>query len=210
MKKIFKNKVLLSIAIVICIAFIVLLILFMPDIKGQIIKRAGVDIEPDADIEPLTDIVYLQNDDRWKDEYLGETDFTLESQGCLTCVIAMNLNYFGYDLLPSDVNNVFIQRDVYTDDGELLWYKINSVYSNITYEYEKVFNSKMINEDLQSGWLPIVKVRYKKTGIYHWVLIVGANENEFLILDPLEQSQEPIPLREHGKVYAYRVLKLNN
>ena len=63
---------------------------------------------------------------------------------------------------------------------------------------------------MAQGRLPIVKVKYHKTGIFHWVLIVGANEEEFLIIDPLVQDEEIIELKTHGRVYAYRVLSKTN
>jgi len=208
-KKLLSNKLLVCLIIVVLI-IIIGLVFFMPDIMGQYIKRFGIKLSSDNSIEPLTDIVYLQNDDRWKNEHLAETDFTLGNQGCLTCVIAMELCYLGYDVIPTDVNNSFIENDAYTKNGLLIWYKINTAYPDIEYYYKKSFNSKTISDDLINGLLPIVKVRYKKTGIFHWVLIVGANDDEFLILDPLDNNKEPIELSTHGKVYAYRVLKKVN
>ena len=209
-KKTLCKKTLLGILALICIAIIAGFCFFMPDVLGQFIKRFGVKLTPQTEIEPLSETVYLQNDDRWKDEYLAETSYTLGSQGCLTCVVAMDLCYLGYDVIPTDVNEAFIESDAYTQNGELIWYKINSAYDDIEYDYKKLFNSRTISNDLENGILPIVKVRYKKTGIFHWVLIVGADEEDFLILDPLEKSKKPIHLGEHGRVYAYRVIKKIN
>jgi hypothetical protein len=39
------------------------------------------------------------------------------------------------------------------------------------------------------------------------VLICGAKDGDFLILDPLGDGISPMRLSEHGKVYAYRVIK---
>ena len=80
----------------------------------------------------------------------------------------------GYDVNPADVNNDFNEGGAYTQGGELIWYKINSVYSDISYEYKRTFSASILSKDLSDGYLPIVKVKYKKTGIYHWVLVVGA------------------------------------
>ncbi|MEX1376867.1 MAG: hypothetical protein AB1Z23_05235 [Eubacteriales bacterium] len=203
-RKVIKNKVLMAIIIVLIIASAVMM---LPEIEGQYIKRFGIEISPKIEIAPIYDSVYMQTDDRWKDEHLAQTDYTLAQQGCLTCVIAMDLCYYGYEVNPTDVNDKLISADAYTDDGLLIWYKINDAYEDIEYDYKKNFKSGTIDEDLENGLLPIVKVRYKKTGIFHWVLIVGAQESDYLILDPLEKSQGPIPLSTHGKVYAYRVLR---
>ena len=203
-KKIIKSKVFIAI---VCVLFVAAIIVLFPEIKGQYIKRLGIEIVPESDIEPLYTQVYMQTDERWKDENLAHTEYTLAEQGCLTCVIAMDLCYYNYDVLPTDINNEFIKADAYTDDGLLIWYKINDAYKNIEYDYAKVFSGKTIDEALQNGLLPIAKVKYKKTGVFHWVLIVGAQDGDYLVLDPLDKTNVPIVLSTHGKVYAYRVLK---
>jgi len=206
-KKIIKKKFFVISSLVIVIAVIAAAFLFMPQIIGQYIKIFGVTLAPDYDIKPLYDKVYLQTDERWKNEYLADTEYTLGEQGCLTCVIAADLCYLGYDVLPDEVNKDFKESGAYTESGELIWYKISDTYSGTEYEYKKAFSSADIMKDLEEGLLPIIKVKYKKTGIYHWVMIVGADEGEFYIIDPLEQSEGIIPLSTHGKAYAYRVIK---
>jgi len=202
-----KNKVFVIFAVVIVIAIIAAAGVLMPQIIGQYIKIFGVTLTPDHDINPLYEKVYLQTDERWKDEYLADTEYTLGEQGCLTCVIAADLCYLGYDVLPDEVNNELKSSGAYTESGELIWYKISDTFSGVEYEYKKDFSSADIIFDLEEGSLPIIKVKYKKTGIYHWVMIVGAKEGEFYIIDPLEQSEGIIPLSTHGKAYAYRVIK---
>jgi len=44
------------------------------------------------------------------------------------------------------------------------------------------------------------------TGVTHWLLIIGAAEEDFLAYDPLNPNLEPIKLSRHGNVYSYRVL----
>lgn len=52
-----------------------------------------------------------------------------------------------------------------------------------------------------------MNVKYHKTGITHWVLIVGAHEGEFTICDPLDDGHSTRLSSDHGKVYAYRVIE---
>lgn len=209
-KQPFKNKLFLTVFIILCFGLIAGAVFASPYIAGQYIKIVGINLSPDSAIEPLVDIIYLQTDERWKYEYLAQTESTLEESGCLTCVVATDLLYMGYDVNPIAVNNKFNESGAYTPNGELIWYKINSAYSGISYEYKKAFSGNTISSDLYQGYLPIVKVKYNKTGVFHWVLVVGADEKDFLVLDPLKESGEVIPLSTHGKVYAYRVLKKEN
>lgn len=52
-----------------------------------------------------------------------------------------------------------------------------------------------------------MNVKYYKTGVTHWVLIVGAKDGEFFICDPMDDGYSTKLLSEHGKVYAYRVIE---
>ena len=74
------------------------------------------------------------------------------------------------------------------------------------YKYSRIFSSSTIEKDLKAGLLPIVNVKFHGGGVTHWVLIIGANDEDFLVCDPLNSNMEPIPLSVHGKVYAYRAI----
>jgi hypothetical protein len=92
----------------------------------------------------------------------------------------------------------------------LIWYKINEVFPDIDYRYGRIFSREKIEKDLEKGLLPIVNVKYNKTGITHWVLIVGAKDGEFIICDPLGDGSSSRLLSEHRNVFAYRVLEKIN
>jgi len=170
------------------------------------IKKFGINIKPSEEIQPYTVEFFIQNDNRWKDFNLGNSNFNIGGYGCLLSVIASSCDYLGYETNPKSLNKVFTDGGVYTDSGDVIWYKINETIPNIKYKYKRNFSRNTIQSDLKNGFLPIVMVKYKKTGIYHWVLIVGSTNDDFLIVDPLNQEKELIPLKTHGNVYAYRVL----
>lgn len=91
--------------------------------------------------------------------------------------------------------------------ADLIWYKINEAVPEVDYRYNRIFNSRTIENDLKKGLLPIVNVRYLGTGVTHWVLIVGAKDGEFIICDPMDDGYSTRLLSEHGNVYAYRVIE---
>jgi len=85
---------------------------------------------------------------------------------------------------PKELNNMLTENNGY-QGADLIWYKINEVLPEVDYRYSRIFDSKTIEKDLEKGLLPIVNVRYYKTGVTHWVLIVGAKDGEFIICDPV-------------------------
>ena len=91
--------------------------------------------------------------------------------------------------------------------ADLIWYKINEILPEVDYRYSRIFDSKTIEKDLEKGLLPIVNVKYYKTGVTHWVMIVGTKDGEFIICDPMDDDHSTRLLSEHGKVFAYCVIE---
>lgn len=56
---------------------------------------------------------------------------------------------------------------------------------------------------LEEGYFPIVRVRMKGFGSFHYVLIVGSENGDYVCIDPLED--EMTTLSDYaGRVYAVR------
>lgn len=67
-------------------------------------------------------------------------------------------------------------------------------------------SSTEIEECLESGNYPIVRVRVKGVGSFHYVLIVGRRDGEYLCMDPLEDNVTK--LSDYGnRVYAVRLVR---
>lgn len=193
-----KKKILIS---------IIIMIMLPAGIIGSryiTIKSIGINLKPKKVIRTVICEKYNQNDSTWSDINLGNTNFTMGSQGCLVSSIAMALDIFDYNDNPADVNAKLIQADAYNKNGQIIWNKINDAFNEIDYDYKKLFSSRLIDRLLSDGLYPLIKVRYKKMGVFHWVLIVGSDENDYLIMDPLSKGDEPIPLQTHGRVFAVR------
>ncbi len=170
----------------------------------------GISIKP-VNENPIIDVDYfLQDDPKWSEDKIGTSQYSFANSGCLLASIASSMNHFGTHHTPQTINQVFTLNKVYNSQGEVIWYKIKDVIKSIDYEYKKIFGAETIEKDLKQKELPIVRVRYLKNGIFHWVLIVGSTKNDFLIMDPLEHSKRYVPLSKHGKVYSYRKLVIKN
>jgi hypothetical protein len=170
------------------------------------IKKIGITIKSSRVYEPLEVRYFLQNEPEWKDDLMGASDYHLGESGCLVCVLATVLNRLGFETNPKELNKIFSKTGVYNRNGEIIWYKINDAIPGVTYRYKKVFGRNTIENDLRHGRLPIIRVRYYRKGVFHWVGVVGSDEEEFFVVDPLNQGRNLVRLGLHGRVYAYRVL----
>ncbi len=190
-----------------------IVLIFFTIYVGKIfyIKNYGIHIKPASKVKLIQVNYYLQNDKDWSNEKLGKTNYTIGSHGCLLSVIASTNSQLNQKVNPKELNNIFTKENIYTSSGDVIWYKIQDTIPELEYSFKRIFSGEKITNDLQNNKMPIVKVRYKKTGIFHWVLIVGATENDFLIFDPLNKDKKYTELyKTHGKVYSYREIHLKN
>lgn len=170
------------------------------------IKNVGIFLHPNGDVEPRKIVFHLQNDPRWSSERIGRSGSTMGGAGCLLACIASTMTALGIpDTTPDRLNARLTQEDGFSGD-RLIWNRISAAVPEADYAYSRIFGAGRIHRDLERGLLPIVNVRYFRTGITHWIVIVGAQNGEFLCMDPADRSRTPQPLSRHGKVYAYRVI----
>ena len=168
-------------------------------------KFFGKTLTPSGDFEVHGVEYYLQNDPEWSDDVIGGSGRRMGGTGCLVTCIASAITDLGVPVTPKEVNERLGAVGGY-QGADVIWYKINEAFPEIDYKYSRVFSSETIESDLESGLLPIVNVKYKRGGVTHWLLVVGAEGGEFLVYDPLNAEKAPIGLSVHGRVYAYRVL----
>jgi len=169
------------------------------------IKAIGTELRPSRDYEVKSIQYYLQSDSEWGSDNIGNSNRRMGSAGCLVTCVASAITDLGVPVTPKEVNLKLTGVEGF-QGAELIWYKINEAFSEINYKYTRVFTSKIIENDLEAGLLPIVNVNLRGNGVTHWLLIIGAKDGEFLAFDPLNSSKEPIALSIHGNVYSYRVL----
>jgi len=170
------------------------------------IKRYGIRLVPSQDHPVTVQQFDLQNDPRWSGDAIGTSSRQMGGTGCLVTSVSTAIAHLGVPMDPQQLNRLLSQNGGY-QDADLLWYKIKDSVPPVDYHYQRIFTSRTIERDLEAGLLPIVNVKYHKTGYTHWVLIAGAKDGDFLILDPLGDGRTSMRLSEHGKVYAYRVIR---
>lgn len=188
-----------------CIIIIAVMIFAFYAGRVYYIKYFGVNLVPKKDYPVQVSSYYRQNDPAWQDIEIGTSKRRMGSTGCLISCVSTTISQLSSPVTPEEFNTKLTEVNGF-QGADLIWYKINEAYPDINYRYSRIFSNKTIESDLEKGSLPIVNVKYNKTGVTHWVIIVGAKDGEFIICDPLGDGYTTKLLSEHGKVYAYRVL----
>lgn len=170
------------------------------------IKRFGIRLVPAKDHPVTVQRFDRQNDPRWTGDEIGTSARQMGGTGCLVTSVSTAISNLGVPMDPKELNRLLSRNGGY-QGADLLWYKIHESIPAVDYRYQRIFTSRTIERDLEAGLMPIVNVKFYKTGYTHWVLVAGAKDGDFLILDPLGDGRTPMRLSEHGNVYAYRVMR---
>ncbi|MGH1352996.1 MAG: hypothetical protein ACRBBN_19650 [Methyloligellaceae bacterium] len=142
---------------------------------------------------------YLQKDDAWGKQPLGNTSETLARVGCTLSSVAMALRNMGYDYNPGTLNTHIRDANGYTENGWFKWASVGQVTDGQAQAlyYEKPTH-QIIDQCLRKGQYPIIKFRLTLIPS-HWVIITGRTTKEYLVRDPLVTSANPIPLSSRAK-----------
>ncbi len=168
--------------------------------RGSVTVHAGEEIGPGAEIA-----FFRQDDERWAQERLGDSAYTMKSSGCLVCCITSAL-VMGQKTqeTPYEINRRFSQEGVYDSQGNIVWDRLRKSGG---YEVE-IFGTadgKFLSECLRKGKYPIVRVRVNGIGNFHYVLITGARGGAFYCMDPMKDGERS--LAEYGnRIYAVRIV----
>jgi len=152
---------------------------------------------------------FAQGDPRWKADLLGPTDATLHAEGCAVAAASMILAGYGMDLDPGRLNAFLTENEGYTPEGWIYWEKAAEFQSGLAEKaYEDQPSYARIDWNLLMGNPVIVRVRLPQNN--HFVVIVGKEGFDYLILDPGKAgTRGPYPLRELSpRIEALRYYRL--
>lgn len=168
--------------------------------------RNSVLIRADQTEIPLLNVTaYRQDDAQWANDTLGNSSFTMKSSGCLVSCIASAVSMeSGNDVTPGELNRIFTEYDVYDSEGNIQWSAIDQIDGYFTQVYHGV-SQQEINQCLAAGHYPIVRVRVNAVGNFHYVLIVGAENGDYICMDPLKSELTGLS-QYAGRVYAMRMV----
>lgn len=165
--------------------------------------RNGVRMSPSKEYSVDEQVVlYRQDDEEWADDKLGESTYSMAGSGCLVSCIASAVSDEVNVITPGEMNAIFSENNVYDAEGNIQWAQIAAVEGYQVKVFDVPSNDH-IEECLNDGKYPIVRVRMSGVGNFHYVLIVGTKENTYICMDPLED--ELTALSQYGnRIYAVR------
>lgn len=150
-------------------------------------------------------ILFRQDDERWAEDKLGNSVYSMKKSGCLVTCIAAALSMEEVSVSPKSLNELFSSEGVYDQEGNLQWDSLRQLDEGETYEVE-VFTSvteEVLRDCLLKGKFPIVRVRMNGIGNFHYVLVVKLEDGQYFCMDPLKDQLQP--LSHYGnRVFAIR------
>lgn len=134
---------------------------------------------------------FHQADPRWANEELGRSGGTLKAEGCTVCCAAMafvaNVAN-GNEADPLRLNQQLRENGGFTESGLLIWSALADLAGpDTTVRVKRRFDHEDIDGSLARQQPVIAKVLYLGR-IWHWVLIIGKDGQDFLIHDPLSTT----------------------
>lgn len=167
-------------------------------ISQTTVSRSAFAVEP----------FILQRDCRWATVKIGGSGESIKSVGCTLCCLSMAMGHHGIEITPPELNQKLIGVDGYTYRGWVKWDAIRQI-SNERVKIELPANPthQDIETALANGDPVLVKVPLR-SGIQHWVLLVGREGNEYLMKDPLGDGKNLRNLSSlGGDILAVRIVK---
>ena len=218
-----KGKVVHNKNLMISIGVAVLLVMLVGLGTGYVLYyRQGVkpvSVKTTLEYDPKNVVYFYQKDNAWKFDKLGNSQYTMGDSGCLTCCVSalLQMQHFTVDGLATDadagkVNHFFSENGIYDGEGNLQWDVLEEVADvSVTKKDASELSVEELDNYLEDGCYPIVRVRMHGNGSYHYVLIVSSQDGEYWCMDPLEELQRLVPLSQFGgKVYAVRLLQMKS
>ena len=187
------------------LVFVVAIALFLRWFNTNQISNDGILPTPRKVVEPIAVTFCAQTDPAWAQESLGETGYTMEQEGSLFCCLSMLLETnAGISVTPAQLNQAFWDNGLYVHGRAVNVAKLDTLYPDVSFSAPRDFNGETITNELKKGRLCMVRVLRGEN--VHWLCVVGADEDDFLVLDPAGDSSTR-RLAEYEKVYALGIVK---
>ncbi|MHC4155903.1 MAG: hypothetical protein ACYST6_13395 [Planctomycetota bacterium] len=152
--------------------------------------------------------IYLQTDARWADDKVGGSGEKMRAVGCTVCCVSMALEHCGFAVDPGRLNGLLKEDHGYTRRGWIRWFAVSKLADDrISVEIPGKPTAEIIDSTLGSGYPVIAKVMIGPR-VPHWVLIVGKEDGDYLIKDPLGDGRGLEKLSKYKSgVCSIRILK---
>ena len=150
---------------------------------------------------------YLQRDKAWATDRIGGTGESLGRVGCTVCCLAMGLAHFGIQKTPGELNEWLKTHEGYSPRGWLRWESVSELTGGkVNVDFRAPLKHETIDAALKARQPVLAKVFINRV-VTHWVLIVGKEDAEYVVRDPLGGGKPELLSRYSSGVHAIRILK---
>jgi hypothetical protein len=140
-------------------------------------------------IEPLS-----QKDPRWRYKKLGFSTSTIGGFGCLLVCHSMLLRYYGHDILPDALNEIYKEKGVYQNQNLIDYWKLPAVFPDLSCPVNGYVQCpdtpaplEIIDSYLDKK-MPVIAMLDFDTATQgvqtHFVLVIGKDGSDYFINDP--------------------------
>src|SRR5258708_1266390 len=85
--------------------------------------------------------IYGQQDPRWNGQRLGTANgATIGAYGCYLTCFAMKAGYYGHPITPAPLDDLFTNRNLYTDGDEMSDAQLAAVYPDISFQHAYTYS----------------------------------------------------------------------
>lgn len=131
-------------------------------------------------------IFFSQNDNRWRNKYLGKSRAKMGAYGCTTTDVSILGTWFGEVIPPGELADRLEYTYGNLDDrknGLLIWPSIGKVYKRMKFKWRfKGFDKALIDQALLKN--PDTVVLLNVDHGYHWVAALGKTFGQYKCRDP--------------------------
>lgn len=179
-------------------------------------RSGGTELTAGNDCLNDNIVYYYQKDSRWKDDPLGSSDYHMGDSGCLTTCLASAINMqetetegFGGAIDPGTLNRFFSEKGVYDSEGNIQWDALEKATgADVILKDASDLEENEIQNLLEEGCYPVVRVKMPVSGSGHFVLIVSCENGEFICMDPMNKDLESVPLSYfNDTIYSVRYIQ---
>ena len=139
---------------------------------------------------------------------MGGSEEPLAAVGCTLCCVSNALACHGLNIDPSELNSLLKKGGGYTERGWIKWDALSNLCKGVArITVPRNPSSLGIETSLRKGDPVLVKILLK-SGVNHWVLLVGRDGRDYLMKDPLRSDREIMPLSTYeSDIYAVRIVE---
>jgi Peptidase_C39 like family len=141
--------------------------------------------------------LYSQQDPQWASTVLGTGNnaITIGTSGCYLTSFSMIANYYGHQINPLQLNQLFISNNLYVEGNELTDKALQSLYANCTYQQSIDYSNTPASLSILQTYLSdptmsvILEVNANPEGPSstletHFVVAIACDGTNITIADP--------------------------